>query len=64
MDGFQTLKHILSFPKTPACKLTKFLVVTVSPIFIYENTVDDSFHLPNETLEQDSSLFMGSFDLK
>ena len=45
VDGFQLLKPIVPALKTPACKLAKFLAITLSPISIYENTLNDSFDL-------------------
>ena len=63
VDGFHPLKPILSASKTPACELAKFLPITLSPISIYENSVNNSFRLSSEILEQDSSLFMRTFDV-
>ena len=55
VDGFHPLKLILSASKIPACKLAKFLALSL--------IVNNSFHLSGEILEQDSSFFMGTFDM-
>ena len=56
-------KHILSAIGTPSYKLAKFLVPKLSSISFNEFTVKSCFAFAEETVHQDSKLFMGSLDV-
>ena len=48
---------------TPTYKLSKFLVPILKPLTTNESTVKDSFHFPEEIVDQQHDLFMGSLDV-
>ena len=56
-------RPILSALNTPTYKLSKFLVPILKPLTTNESTVKDSFHFPEEIVDQQHDLFMGSLDV-
>ena len=57
-------RPILSSIGTCTYKMAKFFVPLLKPHTINEYSVNDSFSLAEEVLEQDASLYMASFDVK
>ena len=53
----------MSVLNTPTYKLGKFLVPILKPLTTNESTVKDSFHFPEEIVDQQHDLFMGSLDV-
>ena len=56
-------RPILSAFNTPTYKLAKVLVPILKSLTTNEFTVKDSFHFPEETVEQRYDLFMDSLDV-
>ena len=48
---------------TPTYKLAKFLVPILKPLTTNEFTIKDSFHFPEEIVDQQHDLFMGNLDV-
>ena len=63
VDGCPPFRPILSALQTPTYKLAKYLVPILEPLTNNKYTVKDSFNIVTETVEQDSSNFMGSLDI-
>ena len=62
-DVCPPFRLILSAIGTPSYKLAKFLVLKLSSVTFNEFTVKDSFAFAEETVHQDSKVFMGSLDI-
>ena len=63
VDGCPPFRPILSAFQTPTYKLAKYLVPIFEPLTNNKYTVKDSFNIATETVEQDSSNFMGSLGI-
>ena len=53
----------MSVLNTPTYKLAKFLVPILKPLTTNEFTIKDSFHFPEEIVDQQHDLFMGNLDV-
>ena len=53
----------MSALNTPTYKLAKFLVPILKPLTTNEFTIKDSFHFPEEIVDQQHDLFMGNLDV-
>ena len=62
-DGCPSFGTIISALQTPSYKLAKFLVPILKPLITNKYTVKDTFNSDIETVEQDSSNFMGSLGI-
>ena len=62
-DGCPPFWPILSALQTPTYKFAKFIVSSLEPLTTNKYAVKDSLNFATEIAEQDSSNFMGSFDI-
>ena len=61
IDVCPTVRLVLSATGRPTYKIAKFLVPTLGCLTIKEFTVKNSFSFAKESVEQDSSFYMGRF---